>query len=98
MTPEIKDLHRYVISLCAADWRDVGLELNLKTTTLDSILKDNPSDCKACFKSTLAIWLKSNPNATWRMLEVAITNVRRAHNDLDPVSDIYGKYATISDL
>ena len=33
-----------------------------------------------------------NPNATWRMLEVVITNVHRTRNGLNPITDIYGEY------
>ena len=42
-----------------------------------------------CFQITLDKWLKFNPRATWRILEVAITNVRRVCLGLEPVTDIY---------
>ena len=97
-TPQMRDLYRYVIQLYATEWRVVGLELNLKTAKLNTISKDNPNNSEACFEKTLYTWLQSNPDATWRMLEVAITNAIRAHNGLDPVADIYGKHATVSDM
>ena len=97
-TPLMRDLYRYVIRLYATEWRVIGLELNLKTATLNSISEDNPLKCEACFEKTLYTWLQSNPDATWRMLEVAITNAIRARNGLDPVTDIYGKHATVSDM
>ena len=93
-TPEMKDLHRYVIKTYAPEWRDIGLELNLKATALDIIAKDNPLNCMACFERTLDMWLKSTPHATWKTLEVAITNARRANLGLKPVTNVYGEYVT----
>ena len=95
-TPEMRDLHRYVIKTHAPHWRDIGIELKLKITTLDIISRDNPLNCIACFGRTLDKWLKSNPDASWGALEVAITNVRRAELGLEPVNDVYGKCVTIS--
>ena len=86
--PEMKDLHRYVINTYAPEWKDIGLELNLKATALDIIAEDNPLNCKARFESTLDLWLKSTSHATWKILEVAITNARRAHLGLKPVTDV----------
>ena len=87
--PTMKDLNRYITKRYANDWKDIGLELELELDILKIISKDNQHDCVACFQSTLDRWLKSTPNATWHALEVAITNVRRAHLCLEPVSDVY---------
>ena len=90
-TPTMKNLNRYVTKKYAADWRDIGIELDLELYTLGIISKDNRHECVPCFQSTLDKWLKSTPDATWRMLEVAITNVTREHLGLDPVTDVYGE-------
>ena len=97
-TPTMKDLNRYVIKKYAPDWEDIGLELGLQYNTLKMFSTNNPKDCGPCFRNTLNEWLNLNPNATWGMLEVAITNVRRTSNGLDPVTDVYGEYVTVSDL
>ena len=97
-TPTMKDLNRYVIKNYASDWMDIGLELGLKLNTLEIFSINNQKECISCFRSTLNEWLNLKPNATWRMLEVAITNARRASNGLDPVTDIYGEYVTVNDL
>ena len=89
-TPTMKNLNHYVTKKYAADWRDIGIELDLPLPTLEIISKDNHHECVACFQSTLYKWLESTPDATWRMLEVAITNVMRAKLGLDPVTDVYG--------
>ena len=97
-TPTMKDLNRYVIKHYASEWMDIGLELGLKLNTLEIFSKNNQKECISCFRSTLNEWLNLKPNATWRMLEVAITNARRASNGLDPVTDIYGEYVTVIDV
>ena len=94
----MQDLNRYVIKKYAAEWEDIGLELGLQLNTLEIFSKNHQKECVLCFRSTLNEWLNLKPNATWRMLEVAITNVRRASNGLDPVTDLYGEYYTVSDV
>ena len=84
----MKDLNRYVINKHAPYWKDIGLELELEFDTLNIISEDNKNDSVTCFQITLDKWLKSNPNASWRRLEIAITNARRAHLGLEPVTDI----------
>ena len=86
----MRDLNRYVTKKYASDWHDIGIELGLKVTTLDIIENDHHQQSVKCFKSTLDKWLNSD-DATWEGLEVALTNVKRANLELDPVDNIYGK-------
>ena len=58
---------------------------------LDIIEKDNHQQSVPCFQKTLNKWLSTDNNATWKALEVALTNVNRIKNGLDPVDDVYGK-------
>ena len=89
--PTMKDLNRYVTKKYATDWYDIGIELGLELDVLDIIENDHPLRGKTCFQKTLDKWLKLNTNdATWRSLEVALTNVNRANLKLDPVDDVYG--------
>ena len=88
--PTMKNLNRYVTTRYATDWYDIGLELDLELDVLEIIKKDNPQQSITCFRKTLDKWLKLNgDNATWKALEVAITNVHRATLKLDPVDDVY---------
>ena len=89
----MKDLNRYVTRKYATDWYDIGIELGLELDVLDIIKKDNPQDSVTCFQKSLDKWLKlNNDSATWRTLEVALTNVvNRTKLGLDPVDDVYGK-------
>lgn len=89
----MKDLNRYVIKKYASDWKDIGIELGLSLHLVKIIAKDNPQDSVACFQGTLDKWLELNTDddATWKTLELALTNVNRASHGLDPVDDLCGK-------
>ena len=90
--PTIKDLNRYVIKKYADDWEDIGIELGLKLNVLRIITRNNHQQCVPCLRDTLDKWLELNTDdATWKTLEVALTNVNRAKLGLDPVDDVYGK-------
>ena len=90
-TPTMRDLNRYVVRKFAADWKNVGIELGLQLDTLKIIAKNNLQQTEDCFQEVLDKWLKISPNATWKTLEVALTNVIRQQFDLDPVDDVCGE-------
>ena len=88
----MKDLNRHVTKKFATDWYDIGIELGLDLDVLDIIENDRPQKSVDCFQKTLDKWLKLNTDdATWKALEVALTNVNRAKLGLNPVDDVYGK-------
>ena len=90
----MKELNRYIIKKHATDWYDIGIELGLELETLDIIENDHSHKSVTCFQKTLDKWLKlNNDDATWKTLEVALTNVKRTNLGLDPVDDLYGKNA-----
>ena len=94
----MKDLNRYVTRKYASDWFDIGIELGLDLGVLEIIENDHPQKSVNCFQKTLDKWSKLNTdNATWKALEVALTNVNRANLGLDPVDDVYGKDLRIYD-
>ena len=93
--PSMRDLNRYVVHKCASEWEDIAFELGLDKQ-VEIIKKDN-RECKDCLRRTLQKWLDSStPPATWKTLEVAITNAKRAQLFLDPVCDVYGENASCS--
>ena len=88
--PSMRDLNRYVVKTFATKWKDIGLELGLELPILNNI----EVDCNRvanCFQIMLDKWLRSSHNATWDMLEIAITNVERQDLQLPPVENLYGK-------
>ena len=88
----MRDLNRYVINLHAAHWRDIGIELGLKLQVINNIEERYRQQNTYCLQQTLDKWLQLSPTtATWKTLEVALTNVRRQQLGLDPVDDVYGE-------
>ena len=91
----MRDLNRYVTKKYASDWYDIGIELGLDFETIKIIERDNPLQSTACLRDTLDKWLKlHHDDATWKALEVALTNVNRAKVGLDPVN-VYGMQLNI---
>ena len=72
----MRDLSTYVVRKYAIDWYDIGLQLGLEAYKLDIIEEDHHQQCVTCFRQTLREWLNTG-NATWKMLEVALTNVNK---------------------
>ena len=86
----MRDLNRSVIKKHANLWKDIGIELGLELDLLNVIDKDHPYQSITCLQQVLDKWLKLAVNATWKLLELALTNVTRVDLGLDPVDDIYG--------
>ena len=90
--PTMRDLNRYVVKNYATGWYDIGIELGLELSVLKTIKRDNPQQSVDCLRETLDKWLTMNiDDATWKTLEIALTNVNRAELGLAPVDDVYGK-------
>ena len=89
----MKELNRYVTYKFAVEWYNIGIELGLEPNVLKIIEKDcDKQGIVPCFQRTLEKWLNSNNDtATWKNLEVALTNVNRASHEQNPVDDVYGK-------
>ena len=89
--PTMRDINRYVTRRHAVDWKNIDIELGLKLAALNIIENDHPLKSEACFQVMIDKWIeKIAENATWKALEVALTNVNRQKLDLDPVDDVYG--------
>lgn len=90
--PTVKELNRYVIRQYSTNWEDIGIKLGMDHDLLQVIEANNPGDSRMRCLATLNEWLKVNPDdATWKKLELALTNVNREKLGLDPVDDVYGK-------
>ena len=90
----MKTINRYVTWKYADDWRDIGVELDLDDDVLFSIAFSH-DDNKAKFQTMIIYWIKKScVDATWKALEVALTNVNRRKLGLYPVDDVYGMILT----
>ena len=87
--PNLKDLNSRVIPHHAVRWKNIGIELGLVPSLLDSISENcatKPQKCQECLYVVLEKWLmQDGSKATWSKLEHAITNVQRAELVLDPL-------------
>ena len=85
-------MNRYVIKEYSDDWEDIGIELEIALSTINNIARRrrrNWSGDKEYFRETLDYWLSNKSDATWKTLEVALTNVSRLKLKLNPVDDVY---------
>ena len=90
--PSIKECTRFLTKYCPK-WYEIGLKLGLKATLLDVIKLDHYMKYRECFMVTLQNWLKQNPHADWKGLELAITNTMREAGDLEPLTMEESQYA-----
>jgi len=68
-------------------WRGVGLKLGLQASVLGNI-EDDYSRQRKRFEKTLHAWMgQYGDNATWGVLELAITNANRVDLGLKPLSE-----------
>jgi len=83
--PEPKDLQRFLTDYCE-HWRDIGLQLGLKSVVLNQVASAHPMQDRECFRVTLEKWLQLNVGVTWENLELAITNANRESLGLEPLT------------
>ena len=79
MSDRLKDLELELCDVILAlkdvagtQWYDLGLQLRLSPSTVDTIASDHQTadDCK---RVMLRKWLQSDPEASWERLAVALT-------------------------
>ena len=50
----------------AADWEDIGIELEIDDGILKQIKLDNPADSKGCLRELFRKWLsQADPSPSW---------------------------------
>ena len=81
--PQLKDIDNYVVIKCAANWKQLGRNLNISEDLLNIIEKDY-SYCEDCCSKMLNDWLDSKPDASWGIL---LTAVDKAQNTLSTLPD-----------
>ena len=83
--PNPEELQASVINHYAEQWCLIADELSIDTATIEQ----DECECTRRLQKILEKWLNST-DASWKILEVAITNVLRVQHHLDHVDDIYG--------
>ena len=87
--PKLRDLNSRVVPHHAVRWKNIGIELGLVPSLLESVAENcatKPQRSQECLYAVLEKWLmQDGPKATWSKLEHTITNVQRTELGLDPL-------------
>ena len=74
----------------AAEWEDIGVELEFDGDVLNNIKADNPKDNNACLRQLFTRWLKHvNPEPSWKAI---IEAVEKGLNDQELARKLKSKY------
>ena len=82
--PELSEIHRNIVPVYAARWKDLGVQLKIPIHHLNTIAIDNvhhPSYSQQCCKAMLQKWMESTPNPTWDELQKAIDYLSNLSQD-----------------
>ena len=71
--PSMRDINKYIVPKFSAHWRMLGILLDVRSTKLDDIAKNE--DDQKCSKEMLKQWLHTDGEATWRKLLEAVSSV-----------------------
>ena len=66
--PLLKDLYQYITPRYAADWKVIGVLLDLPSGELKAIEAGYPTNVKWCCNQMLEKWLEVDTTASWRKL------------------------------
>lgn len=90
--PKLRNLMRELRSK-AADWEDIGVELQVDDGELRQIRQDRPSDSTGCLRELFRKWLtQTSPEPSWATIAEALEHL----GDEDLARALRSKYATIS--
>ena len=77
-TPNFSDLHRIIVPRYAPRWRDLGVQLNIPISYLDTIAinnKNHPHHCHQCCTVMLQRWMEITTKPSWDILHKAIDHL-----------------------
>ena len=85
--PDLGDVVTHVLPRIQvrSKWKEVGLILGMRKTTLDELGKQFPSDNK-CYLETLSYWLKHGSSVTWKTLLDVLGHFETKHT-VDELTD-----------
>ena len=77
----------------AADWEDIGVELEVDDGELKQIKQDNATDSKSCLRELFRKWLtQTSPEPSWTAIAEAVENL----GNEDLARTLRSKYVTTS--
>ena len=88
--PELRDLMRELRTK-AAEWEDIGVELQVDDGELRQIKRDNANDSKSCLRELFRKWLTwTSPEPSWGAIAEAVERL----GDEDLARTLRSKYVT----
>ena len=78
----------------AMNWKQLGRNLEIDSSLLNIIEKNNPNDCESCCTKMLSEWLDVTPAASWQMLFNAMDKTK---NELSEEPHVAEKLNTLVD-
>ena len=79
--PQIKELHKKIVPVWAAKWRELGEELGLSQHVLENISMNHayhPQRSEECCKAVLKKWLDQDLTASWSKIDEATNSISGA--------------------
>jgi len=74
--PEISELANLVTPYYAAQWRRIGIQLQITGGTLDAIEQVYPTNSNWCCNKMLERWIETDDSASWKTLVTAISSLK----------------------
>ena len=92
LKPNLRDLMRE-LKIKAADWEDLGVELQMEYGELKQIKQDNTNDSKSCLRELFGRWLtRISPEPSWTAIVEAVEHL----GDEDLARKLKSKYVSMS--
>ena len=68
----MKTLLKELKKISGSEWFSLGIQLNIKDSTLRDIAADHRGDVQRCKTEMLRAWLHSGPRNPWKKLATAL--------------------------
>ena len=73
----LKEIQNELNEIAAAEWYQLGIQLEIPVATLRTIEHDHPRDAQRCMTEILNWWLQNTPECSWEKLTEAVEAMGR---------------------
>ena len=70
----VKDIQNELKEM-TAEWYQLGVQLEISPTTLNTLERDHPHDARRCMIEVINRWLQNIPECSWAKLAKAVEAV-----------------------
>ena len=68
----VKEIQNELREMTAAKWYQLGVQLEIPPTTLNTIESDHSHDAQCCMTEVINMWLQNAPECSWEKLAEAV--------------------------